>query len=112
MVMCKPLQCSVTVTTNRHGRACTPNSFQEGPGLKSRSVNLLHWVRLIVTVVSPSGGSVTQSVLQLLAGSSLFASHYIVWGSAESRRLLAEASDCQLEERIVNKGCPYHYGPI
>jgi hypothetical protein len=55
---------------------------------------------------------VTESVLQLLAGNSLFASHYIVWGSAESMRLLVEANDCQLEERIVNKGCPCHYGPI
>lgn len=54
----------------------------------------------------------TQSVLQLLAGGLLFASHYIVWGSAESRRLLAEANDCQLEERIVSKGCPCHYGHI
>jgi len=44
---------------------------------------------------------VTQGVLQHLAGSSLFVSHYIVWGSAESRRLLDEPSDCQLEERIV-----------
>ena len=54
----------------------------------------------------------TQSVLQLLAGGSLFASRYIVWGSAESRILLAEAIDCQLEERIVNKGRPCHYGHI
>ena len=46
-----------------------------------------------MTVVSPSGGRVTQSVLQLPAGGSLFASRYIVWGSAESRILLAEAID-------------------
>lgn len=65
-----------------------------------------------MTVVSPSGGRVTQSVLQLLAGGSLLAIRYIVWGSAESRRLLAEANDCQLEEMILNKGCPCHYGHI
>jgi hypothetical protein len=110
-VMCKPLQCSMIVTTNRHGRVCTPNSFRESPGLKSRSVNLLHRLRLIVTVVSPSGGRVTQSVLQVLAGSSSFTSYYIIWGSAEIRRLLAEANDCQLEERIVHEDCPCHYGP-
>jgi len=55
---------------------------------------------------------VTQSVLQVLAGNSSFTSHYIVWGSAESRRLLAEANGCQLEERAVMRAIPVITGPF